>query len=134
MSENVDLWKPVADRQKYCSPACGFGCTHAAYVRATREGDLLAERLGPGWTNEVWENMGWHFSAHKHCCRIAPQCEGSTIAGSYVVTGYMGWFNSGAKQIIGETRPDPKEALVDVLEKVHAHIKKIEADLVEVTL
>lgn len=56
-------WKPVRRGALYCAPACGGGCTWAAYGEAHRKGNELARRLGPGWSPNVWENLGWHYSA-----------------------------------------------------------------------
>lgn len=56
-------WTPRRRGRLYCSPACGGGCTHAAFTKATRSAQALAERLGPKWKPRVWENLGWHFSA-----------------------------------------------------------------------
>ena len=47
----------------YCSPACGGGCTMAAYEQAKDKAMRLAARLGKGWKPRVWENLGWHYSA-----------------------------------------------------------------------
>ncbi len=62
-------WKPrlrAADGRCaaiYCSPACGGGCTRAAFERAKEDAAKLCARLGPGWTPHVWENLGWHWCA-----------------------------------------------------------------------
>ena len=50
-----DRWKPQRRGAKYCSPACGFGCTWAAYQQALKEGAALAKRLGKGWKTRTWE-------------------------------------------------------------------------------
>lgn len=62
-------WIPVWRGPIYCSPACGFDCKHADYLKAIDNGDKLARlcsKTGYGefWQREVWENMGWHYSAH----------------------------------------------------------------------
>ena len=56
-------WKAVRRGDVYCAPACGGGCTHAAYMQAQLGGERLARRLGPGFKPEVWENLGWHYCA-----------------------------------------------------------------------
>ena len=56
-------WKPVRRGPVYCAPACGAGCTYAAFLKATRLAALMAAKLGTRWKPRVWENMGWHYSA-----------------------------------------------------------------------
>ena len=46
---------------KYCSPACGFGCTWKAYQQALKEGAALAKRLGKGWKAHTRENGTWYW-------------------------------------------------------------------------
>ncbi len=58
----------------YCSPACGNDCTYEAFDRANRMAKELAKSLtaktGRQWHPNVWENLGWHWSA---------VCEGSRL-------------------------------------------------------
>ena len=56
-------WRPRHRGDAYCSPACGGGCTQEAFQEATRLAAALAQRLGQGWEPNVWENLGWHYSA-----------------------------------------------------------------------
>jgi hypothetical protein len=48
---------------RYCSPACGRGCTWAEYQAARKAAAALVRQLGRGWRAKVWENLGWHYSA-----------------------------------------------------------------------
>lgn len=57
-------WRAVRRGPIYCAPACGHGCTFAAYQRAKAAAERLAAQLGPGWKTRVNENMGWHWSVH----------------------------------------------------------------------
>jgi len=57
-----DRHMPVRKGEKYCSPACGFGCTWASYQRAVEESEALARRLGKGWVSHLWENGTWYWS------------------------------------------------------------------------
>lgn len=57
-------WTPVRSGALYCSPACGGRCTHSEFMDATRGAEKLAASLGPRWKPHVWENLGWHYSAH----------------------------------------------------------------------
>lgn len=68
-------WKAVrkVDSAKgdiYCAPACGSGCTFAAFELATKRAAELATQLGPEWEPVVHENMGWHYSVKSPCGRI----------------------------------------------------------------
>lgn len=56
-------WTPVLKGRKFCSPACGRGCTKAEHDKATRDAAALCKLLGPGWQPHVWENLGWHYAA-----------------------------------------------------------------------
>lgn len=33
------------------------------YQEALKNAQALAERLGPKWKPDVWENLGWHYRA-----------------------------------------------------------------------
>ena len=55
-------WKPKKHGKIYCSSACGGGCTQAEYETAQSKSSKLMDRLGPGWKQDVWENLGWHWS------------------------------------------------------------------------
>lgn len=62
-------WTPVRQGRRYCSPACGGGCTHAEYVRATHAAEAMVRRLGTAWRPRVWENLGWHWQVHLEMVR-----------------------------------------------------------------
>lgn len=63
MAKADPRWKARRTGDRYCSPACGRGCTWAEYQDALRKGRALAKRLGTGWRPRVWENVGWHYDA-----------------------------------------------------------------------
>jgi hypothetical protein len=63
-------WRPVRRGRVYCSPGCGSECTRASFVACTRRAKALCARLGDGWTPNVSENMGWHYSAVSACGRV----------------------------------------------------------------
>lgn len=58
-------WTPVENGHIYCSPACGMGCTKAAYEEAHQWAASAQKTLaltGMGhWEIDVWENLGWHW-------------------------------------------------------------------------
>ena len=87
-------WEPVRHGDRYCAPACGGGCTFAAYQRAHKDAKKLARRLGTGWTTDVWENLDWHWRVRSACQRItltpcssrwwmALLCDAGTVYGRY---------------------------------------------------
>lgn len=56
-------WTPVRRGAIYCSPGCGYDCTHDDYLLADIKAERLARRCGPGFVPHVWENLGWHHAA-----------------------------------------------------------------------
>lgn len=56
-------WIPVRSGRRYCSPACGRGCTIEEHRDATRRALAIVKSLGLGWAGRVSENLGWHASA-----------------------------------------------------------------------
>jgi hypothetical protein len=119
------------DGKVFCSPWCGFKCTKAAHDRAVLEADLLCKALGPGWTPEVWENTGWNYAAHMGGAKVTPNKNGSTLAGTYTVTGYTGWCNFGEKQTI-ERGATPREAIDAAKKAMDAVIAVLSTKLAEV--
>lgn len=65
MAEVKRDWRARRKGPVYCSPACGGGCTHSAYLLALKHGKALAKKAGKGWTYRVWENLGWHYAAKR---------------------------------------------------------------------
>lgn len=56
-------WTPERWGSRYCSPACGRGCSHEEFLEATALAERMVQELGPGWSPVVHENLGWHFHA-----------------------------------------------------------------------
>jgi hypothetical protein len=75
-------WTPVRDGDIYCSPACGAGCTFKAWEEAQAKSKAMADDLGPGWTPNVWENLGWYCGARAAGgnVRVYPNRDGSFSA------------------------------------------------------
>lgn len=75
-----------------CAKWCGRGCTHAEYEAARAGATALAKRLGPGWKANVWENLGWHYSAvsRRGFVKVHPNIQRGRIA-SY--TAFIGEKN-----------------------------------------
>ena len=46
-------WTPRLVGDMYCAPACGGGCTKAAYDAAVKAADELCAKLGDGWKPRV---------------------------------------------------------------------------------
>lgn len=76
----ADRWTPVRRGDRYCSAACGAGCTVKDFEYVNLYGERLAEQcgaeLGGAWTFEVWENCGWHFRVISPCGRVSVMREG----------------------------------------------------------
>jgi hypothetical protein len=60
-------WKARRVGPKFCSPACGGGCTWADHQEAGKLARALARKMGRGWTTRIWENLGWHHEAISPC-------------------------------------------------------------------
>lgn len=72
-----DRWKPILRGNIYCAPACGGGCTKAAYDSAVKSAEDLVQRLkGSGWTVQVHENLGWHYTAVSGPVQVYPSGDG----------------------------------------------------------
>ncbi|KKL23088.1 hypothetical protein LCGC14_2428890 [marine sediment metagenome] len=63
-------WEADAKGEVYCAPACGRGCTTKEHDIAVASAELLARTLGPDWTTDVWENLGWHYAVRSFCGRL----------------------------------------------------------------
>lgn len=55
------MQKPIRRGNRYCSKACGYGCTYAAYKKAYTEAVKAKQLLGDDWEIRIWENLGWHW-------------------------------------------------------------------------
>ena len=71
-----DAWVPrPGPKGVYCSPACGGGCTRAAWRKATARANLIARRLNAQtgnvgkWTPAVFENCRWFAKAERRIGR-----------------------------------------------------------------
>ena len=60
-------WQPVRKGAVYCSPACGAGCLHKDYLEVVDSARRLARIMGPGWTPQVRENLGWYAGVVSPC-------------------------------------------------------------------
>jgi len=70
MTKRKLSWKAKRNGDIYCAPACGGGCTYAAFKLATKRAELLCKRLGPEWQPDVSENLGWHYAVKSPCGRV----------------------------------------------------------------
>lgn len=129
LSNNAPSWVPVRRGAIYCSPACGFLCTHAEFVTATKRAAALVKSLGKGWTPDVWENTGrWHYSAAKGCARVMAHYHWNP---KETFTGFTCDF-SEVHQFIGEHATDPVKAFRDSLRLAREFQKKLAAEIEEV--
>ena len=107
-------WKPVHRGKIYCSPRCGGKCTHAAFLKATRDAEALAKRVGDGWKPRVWENLGWHYSIQKEGCEIYPHINKSKVF------EYWADFHPKDGAQIHFTAKSPEAALQAIARRVKA--------------
>lgn len=75
-------WKPRKKGKIYCSPACGYGCTHASYKRALAQSKRARKILGPGWAVTVYELSGswrWIADCPNVCLVLFPRAGGFSV-------------------------------------------------------
>ena len=114
-------WKAKRHGAIYCAPACGSGCTWAAYQKAIRDGSALARELPPGFLPHVWENMGWHYAATRKTPGAEIQVHPCNHQGrviSYTV------FLNGTKQFVTNGRT-PAIALNKAILAARAYLKQL---------
>lgn len=89
---HAEGWRPVRRGRRFCSPHCGGGCMHAAYLKAHTQADRLVKRLGQGWQSQVWENLGWHWAVVRGAVRVKVNQDGT----------YRAELGDAGHQFIGE--------------------------------
>lgn len=114
-------WTPRLHGDRYCSPACGAGCTKSAFDRATGAAKKLAERLGKGWKPRVWENLGWHYAVISPCGRwkIHPHVYQGKAEG---YTAFLGESTSPGG-IWAEHGDTPEEAIAKTRKVAQKHLQ-----------
>jgi len=119
-------WKAIRRGKIYCAPACGAGCTWAAFELANRRAAALVRKLSKGdleWEPRVWENMGWHFSARSLCKRF----DVSEHRHGNKVTGYAAFLNVPSEMPGGKwvgKSDTPLEAVEDARRQAREHLEK----------
>lgn len=121
---NEPRWTPILNGETYCSPACGCGCTKAAYDTAVSDSLKLATELGVGWQPDVWENCNWYYRAFRLIgadrVEVYPNRADST---------FSCYFN-GIKQFIG--RGDtPNEAFMNAVVDAQAFVDTLQFQIKE---
>ncbi len=91
--------KPRRMGTRYCSSACGRGCTIFEHKRAVLQAKKMAANLGRNWRPRVWENLGWHSEAF--CGKMAVYHHGG---GEY-------WATINLAQQFTATAKSPTEAI-----------------------
>ncbi len=123
-TEPKSRWSPIRLGAIYCSPACGGRCTWQAFQQATKDAAALAEELGPGWSGEVSENLGWHFRAsHESGCIQVHQTMG-TYSAYLNEKGRMPggrWVTAGGS--------DPREVVRSAIAQARRELEAIQAVL-----
>ena len=133
-------WRPVPSGARavarFCSPACGAGCSLRAYDAAVRNAAVTASTLGPAWRPEVREAGGWRAYAVAADGRWRVRVDVLTLSGSgEPALGYTAWYDEEASvtgfhtQHSGQrwrsTRRDPVSALRDALRKAWAEAEAL---------
>lgn len=113
-------WVPVeGPGDRFCSPACGMGCTRFDRDRAEVSASALAQQLGPGWAPRVWENLGWHFEATAADGQFAVVVR---ISGGRPVFSATLSRAGGAGQWFASSPESPRAAVRAVALALHAEI------------
>lgn len=113
-------WTPRRYKDRYCSPACGLGCTKAAYEHAVKSAAALADRLGDGWEPVVHENLGWFWSAAKGNAQVSPNERQGKVE-SY-------WCSIMTATQFCATAETPEDALGFAIQDARTAAQKIAAD------
>ena len=114
--------RPRRQGAKYCSPACGRGCTWAEFEDANQSASRLANALGGDWEPKVWENLGWHYAAiHPHLS------VSETTAGDGDYTVYVTRAVDGVGGDWVAHGEDPHTAVRDAIAKVQAEHESLTA-------
>ena len=95
MSKRKLSWKPRRIGDKFCSSACGGGCTLAAYKAAVSIGRNLVKRLNKSkailapWKSRIHENLGWFVAVISKCghVKVHPNSWNRRSSGFHVFLG-----------------------------------------------
>ena len=130
-TDHTKRWTPITRPGGiYCSPGCGSNCTKADHDEAQRKGAELAQRLGPGWKADVWENCRWHYAAvlelgEDQHIRVH---HGKTHPSQEHIEGqdkYSAYLNVRPQFIASDT--DPVRAVHAATEAMREHIEQLNA-------
>lgn len=110
-------WKPRKHGDVYCSPSCGGGCKHNAYLKAKLKSSKLAKKLGKGWKPIVTENLGWHWNVV--CGKVAVY---EAHAGYKACIANQYWQHGGTA----------RDAINAVLLAMRSHINELSDQLEEI--
>ena len=125
MGQKALSWKAVQRGTVRCAPACGAGCTQAAFELATKRAEALCKKLGDGWTPRVYENLGWHASV-VGCAghlKVHINVRGDTRTTDSAVYGYTAFLNPDANGVGGvwaESGKTPEAAIKNTIAKMLA--------------
>ena len=116
-------WKPRHKGNRYCSPACGHGCTWGEYQQARKEAKDCQRKLGKHWKIRVWENCGWFWAVSYgplsyHNGGTLFISDHPKINGAEPCGLWAGKLRSGQ---------EPVAALYNALKRVHPKIRQLQA-------
>ena len=91
-------------------------------MEATVNGNELAQELGEGWTEDVWENLGWHYNATSpsHTVQVYP-----TARSGYMALIHAPGERSGQPGLTGHG-DTPRKAVEDTVTRTRKEIAKLE--------
>ncbi len=121
-------WTPVRRGKTYCSPRCGAGCTHKAYLKAVKDAKALAKRcakeIGGTWNIRVHENLGWHWSVVLDKANIEVDYGGYLASHGNYFTAALAGGTPIQVSIHPRTFKTPKAAFDAQMKAIKAEAKK----------
>jgi len=96
--------------------------------KAREEAAAMVAALGEGWTENVWKNIGWHFSTQSPCGRLTIYAHEQN--GVIVFSGLLGDSDShgGWCDWQSGTGPTPQEAAKASIRNASERLKAIGAE------
>ena len=122
-------WKPKRRGNKYCSPACGAGCTFEDYQSAMKAAkDTVAMMKSGKWKPRVHENMGWYAGIVSERKHIWISIDIYETGGNRYSTSYSPEGTCPATPmeyaLHGKTFRDPNKAVKAQMDKVATVMRK----------
>lgn len=119
-------WTPRRRGPIYCAPACGGGCTWAAYQNAVKRArEVVAMMKTGGWQDVVHENLGWHWRIVNGPIQLHEDRDGKF----WVMIGSKPSDNAGGSGYWTPTRigrfKNPNRAVAEAIGHVRAFVQGV---------